>query len=47
MSTPDELHKLTRRGFRLEGASMAWMTVEAAVAIRWGRPGNQPSPDQR
>jgi divalent metal cation (Fe/Co/Zn/Cd) transporter len=33
MSTPDELHRLTRRGFRLEYASMAWMTVEAAVAI--------------
>jgi divalent metal cation (Fe/Co/Zn/Cd) transporter len=33
MSTPDELRKLTRRGFRLEYASMAWMTVEAAVAI--------------
>ena len=33
MSTPDELHTLTRRGFRLEYASVAWMTVEAAVAI--------------
>jgi divalent metal cation (Fe/Co/Zn/Cd) transporter len=33
MSTPDELGRLRRRGFRLEYASMAWMTVEAAVAI--------------
>ena len=33
MSTPDDLRMLTRRGFRLEYASMAWMTVEAAVAI--------------
>jgi len=33
MSSPDELHRLMRRGFRLEYASMAWMTVEAAVAI--------------
>jgi divalent metal cation (Fe/Co/Zn/Cd) transporter len=36
MSMPDELHRLTRRGFRLEYASMAWMTVEAAVAINSG-----------
>jgi divalent metal cation (Fe/Co/Zn/Cd) transporter len=33
MSTPDELRRLTRHGFRLEYASMAWMTVEAVVAI--------------
>ncbi len=33
---PAELAKLTRRGFRLEYASMAWMTVEAAVAIASG-----------
>ena len=33
MSTPEELGRLTRRGFRLEYTSMAWMTVEAAVAI--------------
>jgi divalent metal cation (Fe/Co/Zn/Cd) transporter len=31
--TPDERARLTRRGFWLEYASMAWMTVEAAVAI--------------
>ena len=36
MSTPDELRSLTRRGFRLEYASMAWMTVEAAVAVTSG-----------
>jgi divalent metal cation (Fe/Co/Zn/Cd) transporter len=30
---PDERARLTRRGFWLEYASMAWMTVEAAVAI--------------
>ena len=28
--------RLTRRGFRLEYASMAWMTIEAAVAIASG-----------
>ena len=33
---PAELAKLTRRGFWLEYASMAWMTVEAAVAIASG-----------
>ena len=34
MITPDgEVVRLRRRGFRLEYASMAWMTVEAAVAI--------------
>ena len=33
MSTPaDQLAGLRRRGFRLEYASMAWMTAEAAVA---------------
>jgi divalent metal cation (Fe/Co/Zn/Cd) transporter len=31
-----ELARLTRRGFWLEYASMAWMTVEAAVAIASG-----------
>jgi len=31
--TLDERARLTRRGFWLEYASMAWMTVEAAVAI--------------
>jgi divalent metal cation (Fe/Co/Zn/Cd) transporter len=36
MSTTDERDKLTRRGFWLEYASMAWMTVEAAVAITAG-----------
>ena len=36
MSTPDERARLTRRGFWLEYASMAWMTVEAAVAITAG-----------
>jgi divalent metal cation (Fe/Co/Zn/Cd) transporter len=30
---PAELARLTRRGFWLEYASMAWMTVEAAVAV--------------
>ena len=29
----DEVARLRRQGFRLEYASMAWMTVEAAVAI--------------
>ena len=33
MRRPAELAKLTRRGFWLEYASMAWMTVEAGVAI--------------
>jgi divalent metal cation (Fe/Co/Zn/Cd) transporter len=33
MSTLDERQALTRRGLRLEYATMAWMTVEAAVAI--------------
>jgi hypothetical protein len=33
---PAELARLTRRGFRLEYASMAWMTVEATVAIASG-----------
>jgi divalent metal cation (Fe/Co/Zn/Cd) transporter len=32
-ASDDELRRLTRRGFWLEYASMAWMTVEAAVAI--------------
>lgn len=36
MSTADERDRLTRRGFWLEYASMAWMTVEAAVAITAG-----------
>ena len=36
MSTADERDSLTRRGFWLEYASMAWMTVEAAVAITAG-----------
>lgn len=36
MSTTDERDKLTRRGFWLEYASLAWMTVEAAVAIAAG-----------
>jgi len=31
--TLDERARLTRRGFWLEYASMAWMTVEAAVAV--------------
>ncbi len=30
---PAELARLIRRGFWLEYASMAWMTVEAAVAV--------------
>ena len=34
--SPGELARLTRRGFWLEYASMAWMTVEAAVAITSG-----------
>jgi divalent metal cation (Fe/Co/Zn/Cd) transporter len=34
--TPDECAGLTRRGFWLEYASMAWMTIEAAVAIASG-----------
>jgi divalent metal cation (Fe/Co/Zn/Cd) transporter len=33
---PAELARLTRRGFWLEYASMAWMTVEAAVAVASG-----------
>jgi divalent metal cation (Fe/Co/Zn/Cd) transporter len=33
---PAERARLTRRGFLLEYASMAWMTVEAAVAIAAG-----------
>jgi divalent metal cation (Fe/Co/Zn/Cd) transporter len=33
---PAEVARLTRRGFWLEYASMAWMTVEAAVAIASG-----------
>lgn len=33
---PAELARLTRRGFWLEYASRAWMTVEAAVAIASG-----------
>jgi divalent metal cation (Fe/Co/Zn/Cd) transporter len=36
MTTADERHRLTRRGFWLEYASMAWMTVEAAAAITAG-----------
>ena len=37
MSTPaDQLAGLRRRGFRLEYASMAWMTAEAAVAVTAG-----------
>lgn len=35
MSTPD-VARLRRRGFWLEYASMAWMTVEAAVAVTAG-----------
>jgi divalent metal cation (Fe/Co/Zn/Cd) transporter len=34
--TRDERARLTRRGFWLEYASMAWMTIEAAVAIASG-----------
>lgn len=33
---PAELTRLTRRGFWLEYASMAWMTVEASVAVASG-----------
>jgi divalent metal cation (Fe/Co/Zn/Cd) transporter len=33
---PAEVARLTRRGFWLEYASMAWMTVEAGVAIASG-----------
>ena len=36
MTTAEEQHRLTRRGFWLEYASMAWMTVEAAAAITAG-----------
>jgi divalent metal cation (Fe/Co/Zn/Cd) transporter len=36
MSRTDERDRLTRRGFWLEYASMAWMTVEATVAITAG-----------
>jgi divalent metal cation (Fe/Co/Zn/Cd) transporter len=36
MTTPDQFGRLVRRGFWLEYASMAWMTVEAAVAITAG-----------
>ena len=36
MTTADERRRLTRRGFWLEYASMAWMTVEAAAAITAG-----------
>jgi len=36
MSTAEERDSLTRRGLWLEYASMAWMTVEAAVAIAAG-----------
>lgn len=36
MSRGDERDRLTRRGFWLEYASLAWMTVEAAVAITAG-----------
>ena len=36
MSTAGEQGRLTRRGFWLEYASMAWMTVEAAAAITAG-----------
>ena len=35
-AAPAEQVRLTRRGFWLEYASMAWMTVEAAVAIASG-----------
>ena len=35
-ATPARLARLRRRGFTLEYASMAWMTVEAAVAITAG-----------
>ena len=30
------INRLRRRGFRLEYASMTWMTVEAAVAVTAG-----------
>ena len=33
---PGQVARLRRRGFRLEYASMTWMTVEAAVAITAG-----------
>lgn len=36
MSTSDAVARLRRRGFWLEYASMAWMTVEAAVAVTAG-----------
>ncbi len=36
VSTPDAAARLRRRGFWLEYASMAWMTVEAAVAVTAG-----------
>ena len=36
MTRAEERHRLTRRGFWLEYASMAWMTVEAAAAITAG-----------
>ena len=36
MSTGGEHDRLTRRAFWLEYASMAWMTVEAAVAVTAG-----------
>ena len=36
MSTPGTVARLRRRGFWLEYASMAWMTVEAAVAVTAG-----------
>ena len=36
MNAPDSAARLRRRGFWLEYASMAWMTVEAAVAITAG-----------
>jgi divalent metal cation (Fe/Co/Zn/Cd) transporter len=36
VSTPDNAARLRRRGFWLEYASMAWMTVEAAVAVTAG-----------
>ena len=36
VANADRLDRLRQRGFRLEYASMAWMTVEAAVAITAG-----------
>ena len=33
---PGRVARLRRCGFRLEYASMAWMTVEAAVAVTAG-----------